>query len=211
MIHRLRWLLVALISLQLLGCAKFMTAQEAAPEVNVPASLQAISLAVLDQRPYVLNKDKNPAFEGLVRSSFGIPTSYSTRNFEPMATFLGARLEQGFIRHGVDATHVTTNLSMSFSDLINTLSQDGKPSVVIALHEWKYDYHPLMDSSWYDVNVTVLDRLGNKVISKNFEGEDDIPGFMDLGNEMQMIYKARFEKIFSDPSISEALLQQKMQ
>ncbi|MGF1697797.1 hypothetical protein L4D20_06250 [Vibrio kyushuensis] len=205
MLKTLQWTVLLIAGLNLIGCAKLLTVEESAPEVNISSEIGAVSIAVLDQRPYVLDKDKPAAFEGIIRSSLGIPYSYNTATQEPMATFIGTRIEHGFKDRGIDATLHLTELETQLPDLIDELGQDGKKSLVISLNEWKYDFHAFSDSSWYDVDIIILDPAGKKLVSKNFTGENDIPDSGAIMNEMQLIYKARFEEVFSSPDIVDAL------
>ena len=201
MLNNLKLLLVTICSFYLMGCVSPLTVEESAPNVNINQSVDAVSIAVLDQRPYVLDGDKTPDFEGIIRSGLGIPYSHTTITKEPMATYLGNRLESGIKQKGIDVEQHRTDTAMQFSNLMSKLKADGKPSIIVLLKEWKYDFHAFADSSWYDVNVTVTDRTGTQTITKNYSGENDIPDNGAIMNKMMLIYKARFEEIFSDPEL----------
>nr|WP_086940475.1 hypothetical protein [Thaumasiovibrio occultus] len=205
MLIKIKLVIIAIASLYLVGCASPLTVEESAPNVKVSNDIDAISIAVLDQRPYVLNNDKEASFEGVVRSTFGIPYSYSTVTNEPMATFLGQRLEYGIEQNGVDVMQYDTTTATVLADLMAELNSDDRPSILIELNEWKYDFHAFADSSWYDVSVTVSDASGQNTITKQFVGENDIPDSGVIFNEMMQIYKARFEEIFSDPELTNVL------
>ncbi|CAH0524888.1 hypothetical protein [Vibrio hippocampi] len=204
--NKLKLFLVAMTSFYLIGCVSPLSVEESAPQVTIN-KVNGISIAVLDQRPYVLNKDKEPNFEGIIRSGFGIPYSYSTITGEPMSLYLGKRLEYGIEQKGVNVEQQQTDTATQFSDLMSKLKNDQQPSIVVVLNEWKYDFHALSDNSWYDVDITVADSTGKTVLTKNYKGEDDIPDGGVIGNEMMLIYKARFEKIFSDPELRQVIEQ----
>ncbi|MFV0450136.1 MAG: hypothetical protein ACK5MF_17095 [Vibrio sp.] len=186
-----------------MGCST-LSIQESAPEITIPSDITTVSLAIVDQRPYVVDQDKSPAFEGLIRSSLAIPYSYNTATGEPMSVFLTNRLEYGIQNKGLTVKRYDTNLTTSLPELLNSMKQDGNPSIVVLLHEWKYDYHPFSDNSWYDVDVIVNNKAGQKTVKKHYAGENDIPGGTIM-NEMMLIYKSRFEEIFSDPELIQAL------
>ncbi len=193
--------------LLLSGCTTVLTANETAPEINFVEKPTEISIAVLDKRAYVVDNDKEPAFEGIIRSGFGIPYSYSTPTKEAMSVYLTNRLSAGFGKKGIKATVVSTEPTMSVDTIVGSLSKDDLKSVLFVLNEWKYDFHTFTDNSWYDMDVIIVDKLGNKKIVKNFKGENDIPDGSLISNEMQLIYKQRFEKVFSDPEIRLAFSQ----
>lgn len=187
------------------GCEAILTASEAAPEINTVNKTQPLTIAFLDHCPYVVNNDKSPAFEGLIRSAFGIPYSYNTATKEPMANYLSQRLAIGIKRHGVDVDLVQTHPSMTVDASVKAINKKANTGVLFVLKEWKYDLHPLADNSWYDLDVMVIDKAGNKKLVKNFKGENDIPEDRGIINDMQIIYKQRFEQIFKDPAVRNAL------
>ncbi|MDV6314833.1 hypothetical protein [Idiomarina sp. HP20-50] len=195
---------IAITTLYLSGCAQLMTAEQAAPAINAPADLKSITIAVVDKREYVINGDKAPSFEGLSRSNFGIPYSQYTPGSQPMTSYLGDRLVAGFSKQGIKAELYSTSPSMSIERIRDALAEKNQPSIIIALNEWKYDYHAFSDSSWYNVDVLVLDSNAKLKVEKNFRGENDV-GNGVISNEMQTIYKHRFEHIFLDRDIESAL------
>ncbi|CAH6860021.1 exported hypothetical protein [Vibrio chagasii] len=88
-------LLLAAVSLGLSGCATVLTAEQSAPQLNEVPQEKALTIAVIDKRPYVLDHDKEPKFEGIIRSSLGIPYTYNTATQQPMSQFLTDRLVAG--------------------------------------------------------------------------------------------------------------------
>ncbi|QUM76276.1 hypothetical protein HWV00_08625 [Moritella sp. 24] len=193
--------------LLLSGCTSVLTANETAPEINFAEKPTEISIAVLDKRAYVVDSDKEPAFEGIIRSGFGIPYSYYTTTKEPMSVYLTNRLSAGFDKKGIKASVVNTEPTMSVDKVVGSLAKDDLKSVLFVLNEWKYDFHTFTDNSWYDMDVIIVDKLGNKKIVKNFKGENDVPDGSLISNEMQLIYKQRFEKVFADPEVRLAFSQ----
>ncbi|KXO12635.1 hypothetical protein AKG98_3830 [Moritella sp. JT01] len=198
---------IGVSALLLSGCTTVLTANETAPEINIASKPTEISIAVLDKRAYVVDSDKEPAFEGIIRSGFGIPYSYYTTTKEPMSVYLTNRLSAGFDKNGIKANVVKTDPTMSVENIVDSLSKDDLKSVLFVLHEWKYDFHTFTDNSWYDMDVIIVDKFGNKKIVKNFKGENDIPDGSLISNEMQLIYKQRFEKVFADPEVRLAFSQ----
>jgi len=165
---------LAVASVYLSGCASVMTAEQAAPSVNTPSELSSVSVAVVDKREYVLSGDKSPNFEGLSRSNFGIPYSQYTHTGQAMSEYLTDRLVAGFKKKGVKAEAYPTAHSMSISSIKEALAKQEQPSVIIALNEWKYDYHAFSDNSWYEVDVIVLGESGEEKAKRSFKGENDV-------------------------------------
>ncbi|MDD1795686.1 hypothetical protein LRP50_21420 [Enterovibrio sp. ZSDZ42] len=203
-----KWLVVAAVlgSLTLSGCVRVLSPDEAAPEIS-NVSAEAFNIAVKDARPYVLDGDKPASFEGLTRSALGIPYSQNTATKEPMADFIAKRLQAGFKNSGIDVNIIQTDINTEEKDILAASAEIGKKGILVVLNEWKYDYHSFSDNSWYDIEVVIVDALGNKKLAKQFKGENDIPDFDDaIVNEMQLIYKARFEEVFRDESVRKALM-----
>ncbi len=75
----------------------------------------------------------------------------------------------------------------------------------MVLKEWKYDFHSFVNSAVYDAKFIILDEFVDKVLSKDFKGVNYITGSGMLQNTMQKIYKQRFEIIFTDQDMVEAL------
>lgn len=194
------------VALILTGCVRNLSVEESAPDITLSPEIKAVSLAIFDERPYVLNSDKSPSFEGVIRSGFGMPYSYETSTKEPLSTYLGKRIEHGIKEKGIEVTLYPTEVGSEQKEILSALKTKAVPSIAISLKEWKYDHHALADSSWYDMNFIISDKLGNVILEKNFAGEDDIPDRSSLINEMQLLYKSRFEAAFADLEIQKALI-----
>ncbi|SFD60329.1 hypothetical protein [Pseudoalteromonas denitrificans] len=191
-------LLLAVLTLVITGCASVMTAEQSAPELNKP-STEKLAIAVLDHRPYIVDGDKTSNFEGLSRTTLGIPFSRYTYNQKPMSVFLTNRLMAGFKRSGIQVSSVETTPATKIKDITET----GSKTLVVVLKEWKYDYHAFSDNSWYDFDIIIKDINGKTLINKNFVGEQDVPSL--TANDIQLLYKARFELALKDSEIKAIL------
>ncbi|MEH6530700.1 MAG: hypothetical protein V7735_05045 [Photobacterium frigidiphilum] len=205
MFKRLFLISVGISALFISGCATVLTAEETAPNVKTISPQDSMSLAVLDKRKYVVSEDKTADFEGIIRSGLGIPYTYGTPTKEAMSVYLSNRLSVGFENHGIKVTVVETEPKMSVNSVVDNLAKNDLISILIVLNEWKYDFHTFTDNSWYDMDIIVIDGIGNKKLVKNFKGENDVPDGGLISNEMQLIYKQRFENAFSDPEVVESL------
>lgn len=199
-------LLLAAVSLGLSGCATVLTAEQSAPQLNEVPQEKALTIAVIDKRPYVLDHDKEPKFEGIIRSSLGIPYTYNTATQQPMSQFLTDRLVAGLKKQQVAVELVETTPEEDITKVAEQMKAFNNKSMMFVLNEWKYDFHAFTDNSWYNVNVIIYDEAGKKLLSKNFQGENDVPDGGAIINEMQLIYKQRFEEIFQDTEVKSALL-----
>jgi hypothetical protein len=62
------------------------------PDVRAVGPSRSVAIAVLDQRPYVLDGSKPDSFVGLSRNEFGIPYEVLTPKGAPMASDMAAAL-----------------------------------------------------------------------------------------------------------------------
>jgi len=93
------------------------------------------------------------------------------------------------------------------TEVEKALNKNENSSILFVLNEWKYDFHSFSDGSWYNFDLIVLDKKGKQLLVKNFSGDNDIPDNGLITNKMQLIYKARFEEVFQDPEVVNALSQ----
>lgn len=214
MSKKIIFLFPGILVLLLLGCVNALPPEQTAPQINLSLHNNKISFAVLDKRPYVVDNDKSPEFEGIIRSGYGIPYSYQTPTDQPMSEYLTQRMSIGFKSKGIETVTVKTDPKMKINKVITELSSYRNKSFLLILNEWKYDYHGFSDGSWYDINIIVVDKSGEKLLIKNFQGKNNIPDTgtiimsaspTAISNEMQKIYKQRFEQILSDAEVIKAL------
>ncbi|MBO7927098.1 hypothetical protein J5X91_12635 [Pseudoalteromonas sp. K222D] len=197
--NKIASIFIAVTLLLTTGCTAIMTAEQAAPTLNKP-QVDEIQITVVDHRPYVVNGDKLSGFEGLSRSGFGIPYTQNIITGETMPQHLGKRLAAGFIRSGINAKLIATTPQVDINDI---KADSDTATIIIVLNEWKYDHHAFTDNSWYNFDLIIKDRTGATLINKNFTGEQDIPSMHT--NDLQMLYKERFELAFADPEVKALL------
>ena len=199
--------LITLGLVSLSGCVSSKNAQQTAPDINANAQYSDISLAFHDQRPYVLDNDKTVAFEGIIRSGFGIPYSYDTYTKQPLTDYLSDRLSAGFEKAGVEVTQVITTPLMDTTEVKSALVSAGNKSILFEMRNWKYDTHAFSDGVYIDVTMTILDSKGKSLLTRVYNVEDNIPdnGGDSIINNVQEAYQTRFETIFAEQDVLDAL------
>lgn len=198
-------LLLGLLSLS--GCVSSKNAEQTAPNIDANSQYSDVSVAFHDQRPYVVSGDKSPAFEGIIRSAIGIPYSYETYTKQPLSDYLSDRLTAGFEKAGVNVTQVITSPLMSNSEVKSTLLKTGNRSILFEMRNWKYDTHAFSDGLYIDVTMTIYDSQGKELLTRTYNVEDNIPdnGSESIINNVQEAYQTRFEVIFSEEEVLNAL------
>jgi hypothetical protein len=203
-------LLVALLSV-LVGCATGNTYQYAntVPALQTQSS-KPLALAVLDQRSYILNKDKIQAFVGLQRGGFGNPFDVTTVSGRPLAADMTQSLASALRHRGMQVKELLVEPASQDGEALKALLAAGQErAVLLCLREWKSDtmVHVALR---YDLNLAVYDTTGKLLANQNLRGEKDLGGSMmnAPAHARQVIpvgYKQRMEELFALPEIDAAL------
>lgn len=168
----------------------------------------AAALAVVDHRPYVIDSDKTPTFEGLMRSGFGIPYSMPTGDNQPLADYFAIIAKSGLSGAGADVSVVKTQYTDSADKVHQTLSRAADDYIYLELVQLKYDNYGLKLNADYDINLNYIDQSRNVRLSKNFAGKEQQQSgggnLGGIGNAAQQVYKDLVEKMFNDSDFKQA-------
>jgi hypothetical protein len=212
-VQAFRYLAVSMV-LFLSACMSVPDAEQSAPTISFSTS-QSVTVAVIDNRPYVLNGDKERYFSGLSRDSFGVPWSLPTYNKQPMSDLLQDRVLAGLKNQNVAVTPLKNASSATVSNISTWVAASGSDkSLVIVLNEWKTNWLPdgyVFNASHhidfiYNVDIQVFDNKGKLMTSEKFYGEEteDQDG-MNIYAQFHKIYKHKLEEFINSPKISSAL------
>lgn len=205
----MKYLLAGLIAIFITGCASFNSPALVKPQVNSKIKTPT-AIAVVDHRPYVIDGDKQPNFEGLNRAAVGIPYSEKTGNEENLSDYIGLILKSGLLASNSDINLISTQHTDSNSDVEKTLLASAENYLYIELVEMKYDFQAAFNAKvHYDVNMKYLDGTSKQVFSKNFSGAESFSKFSSgknqIRNNVQNIYKGLIESILNDPDFQQFL------
>lgn len=123
-----------------------------------------LQVAVVDERPYVTDGDKDPNFVGLQRGGFGNPFNVTTASGRPLAEDVAASLGLSLKAKGFDVEVVA-----------NPDQATGKRVIVLHMLEWKTDIYSQITLS-YDLVLQVRNEEGEVVATKQVSGEEPIGG-----------------------------------
>lgn len=209
-----RFIAVFLLVVFLSACMSAPDAQQSAPVLGFTTS-HSIAVTVVDNRPYVLNGDKERYFAGLNRDPYGVPWSMPTYQKQPMSDLLQDRILASFKNQGVKASALKSPSDATVKDipaLITGNSADRK--LVIILNEWKKESHPesyvlgfsYVVDFFYDVDVKVFDTQGNLLATEDFKAtETDPQEGMNTFVQDHKKYKDKLEILINNPKIQAAL------
>ena len=162
--------------LSLSGCVlSKSTIAERTPELKYTTS-DTVSLTVVDNRPYVLNGDKDETFEGFQRAAYGIPLSI-TKLRDDNKVLYAARfadiISHALSKSGSKVTIIATNKSASVQDAIARLrTVPFTTGLVVNVLDSKIDAGGFRWSYYYDYEVLIVDAKGAIVSTKKYNGED---------------------------------------
>lgn len=200
-------LTIALVS----GCVSIPPPEASAPVVQFTTS-KSVATAVIDNRSYVLNKEKDAYYEGYYRDLWGIPHSMPTQGKQPMSVLVGARINVGLSKQNIKVNPLTEVVSFAINDsaAIKSLAEKGNSDklLLVVLNDWMVSRKSVTYnlSFIYDVDVHVFDKQGKLIDRKNFKGVDDRDGsLLDMYEEDLDCFKAGLEKMINDASVSKAL------
>lgn len=208
--------LVVLMVIFLSACMSVPDAEHSAPTISFSTN-QSVAIAVIENRSYVLNGDKERYFSGLRRDSFGVPWSLPTHNKQPMSDLLQDRVLAGLKNQNVTVTPLKNASSATVNNISTWVAAGSSDkSLVLVLNEWKTNWIPdgyVLNVSHhidfiYDVDIQIFDSKGKLISSENFHGEEtENQDGMNIYAQFHKIYKRKLETFINNPKISSALKQ----
>jgi hypothetical protein len=190
------------------GCAFGRTYSYADAPVALQgvASSGTVTVAVQDERPYVLSGGKSERFVGLMRGGFGNPFDVNTSSGGPLANEIRDAIVRAMKARGIAAQAIGAQPSDSMIAVKRRLSE-AKPyrSVLVALKEWKSDTMMATDLH-YDVTLMVFDAGGAELASSSIKGLDNLGNLGLSPNEGISRASARkLDQLFDDEKVIAAL------
>ncbi|MEM0924167.1 MAG: hypothetical protein AAGI13_14045, partial [Pseudomonadota bacterium] len=161
---------VMLLTIGLAGCAignQYDLSQGAARVGDIS---QSVSVAVIDQRPYVLSGDKSPNFIGLQRGGYGNPFDVTTRSSRSAAEDLTRMLVNSYASAGSNAKALTAAPGSDAERVVSQFRQAGTDRLLlIEMREWKTDALAQITTSW-NLTARVFDRSGLEIATQSDQG-----------------------------------------
>jgi hypothetical protein len=169
-----------------------------------------VAVATHDQRPYVLDNDKSPAFVGLQRGGYGNPFDVENLGGEPLSSSFSSSVCSSIKASAGTCTVVTTQPSDQMDALKERLVATQAPrSVLFTLREWKSD--TMMNTALhYNVTMDVFSPNGALLLTRRIQGVDDLrgsfwnaPGYAKRA--VPGAFKAKLEGLLGDAQVMAAL------
>jgi len=192
----------------LVGCAIGNTYDYS--RANVDLAVQGhseLGVAVIDQRPYVLNGDKNANFVGLQRGGFGNPFDVRTESGRPLAVEMAEAMESELKENGFKVYDL--RVTDSGPTVVATVIKAAKPrNVILMIHEWKTDAMMSFGLS-YNLSLQVMDESANLLAeARTYGAKEKLGGAgFESANSISAAnaFSSKLGKLFNDPGVMSAL------
>jgi hypothetical protein len=197
-------LVLALAGTTTACAASGVTQQYQAARPDIGGNGQAITLGVLDHRPYVLDRNKPESFTGLSHSGSGGAFDVSTASGQPLATDMARALEEAFRAKGTKVTVVPLPPATTEREAMAKIATPGSKAVLITLAEWKSDtrWHTELH---YDVRAVAVDGQGRSVGSNAMSGTDKLGGGFKARDKSPVLwFSHKMEQVFASPQMASA-------
>lgn len=181
---------VLVVAIQLTGCAfgQRVDYRQAVPVISISTESE-ISVAVIDERPYVASRSKNPNYVGTFRALYYNPFNVTTVSGAPLANDLQAAILTGMERSGVNVhRHVAES---------HTAARTGQRLLLIRVGEWKSDTY-MRTRFDYDISATVRNDQGDVLGSSSAKWSGPINHFLHAGGDA-------LRAVIGDEKVSAAL------
>ena len=202
---------VFVISLILNGCAVGVVHKYDGilPNIQVKTN-KKVAVGALDQRPYIINKDKPENLVGLQRGGYGNPFDVITQSGQSLASEFGRTISRGLKKKGIVVENVNLKPSPGISEAKILLRKTGSDRLIIlTIAEWKSDTYT-RTALIYRVRLEVLDKKFRILASKDLIGKDNLGGnFLNPPAHAKKVvpkaFQEKLEELFQDPSIINVL------
>ena len=173
-------------------------------------SSRSVAIAILDERPYILNKEKDPSYVGFARGGYGNPFNTWTESGAPLADDMLTTVADSLRAKGFAVTPLKTSITDSPNSVMARFSASGADRLILVnLKEWYSDYLPRAftperSNLFLNVDVAVFDRNQTNIVKNNLQEELTLPsGWPE--NTVPDVYQKKIRQLIDNPRVCAAL------
>lgn len=193
----------------LAGCAVGNQYDYRAASVSLPlAGSGELGIAVIDNRSYVLDGEKEADFIGLQRGGFNNPFDVTTASGNSLTQDMSESLEIALRNSGYTVTGLQI-ASAESAAITSAVAESGMArNIVLTVKDWKTDIYMNM-TLHFDLLLEVVTKQGDTIASNHMQGEETVSGGGVGASQNSRTASAAFEtkigRLFNDPKILAAL------
>ncbi len=210
MIRKIHCLATLLVLLILTACGPRGIQYTATLDDLGCSATRSVAVAVLDERPYVLNKEKEPSYVGTMRGGFGNPFGTQTESGAPLAEDMRTTLVDSLRAHGFSVKPLVPSGTDSLDAVLDRFAaSDAERLIVLELKEWHSDYSPRSfgperSELFVNADLAVFDRQRNAIARNHLQEELALPsGWPE--KTVPEVYRKKIRQLIGDPRICRAL------
>jgi hypothetical protein len=173
-------------------------------------SNRSVAVAILDERPYVLNKEKDPSYVGIMRGGYGNPFNMWTESGAPLADDMLTTVTDSFRARGFTVMPLKSSTADSPNSVMAKFSASGADRLILMeVKEWQSDYLPKAFTAersnlFINVEVAVFNRNQKSIEKSNLQEELTLPsGWPD--STVPDVYQKKIQQLIDDPRVCRAL------
>jgi len=170
------------------------------------SSAKKVTIAVHDQRNYVIKGQKSESYAGMLRGGYGNPWNVNTENNESLSDVMANNICSGLNNAGIKASKVLTKYTDSKSSILNTMvttSKDNDRLIILTILDWYTDTYK--DTTLYaHLVVEVYDGEKNNISKYEFKEERNL-GYGIPYNTAPNAFKNIISTIFNKTEIKSSL------
>lgn len=170
----------------------------------------SVAIAVVDERPYIVSREKDPSYVGTMRGGYGNPFDQFTESREPLAADVLATLSQSLQSKGYNVLPVRTSGTETKAAVMEKFSaMNADRLLLLVLKEWRSDYLPRAYTSersslFVKADLVILDKRRRTLASVNLQEEITLPsGWPE--DTVPDVYQKKIRQLLDNPRICQNL------
>lgn len=190
------------------GCAAGNQYDYKSSTVSLPLSgAGEVGVAVIDNRPYVLDGDKSPDYVGKQRGGFGNPFDVRTASGGALTQDMSASLQDALRRSGYDVKAM--QIASNDPDAIKAAAAATgvAKNLVLTVTEWQTDIYMSITLK-FDLLLEVITQSGDTIASNSMQGEEVVGGGgmpSQNARTATSAFETKIGRLFNHPDVLEAL------
>ena len=173
-----------------------------------PVAAESVAVAVIDERPYVVNGDESPAYVGTMPGRYRNTVDVKTASGRPLADVVADAVVEAYRRQGVTAAAVPAPKDGGLPAALSAAAATGADRLlVLRIGEWQTNSLLRVEESW-QFEASVHDPAGEMLGRRASQGKANAgaTGFDEESGEMAVsALSRRLTYLLNDPDITRAM------